>query len=161
MRMQFYTLEKQDIEPLRQYIPSNTADRTGEEGYFTLGAVCFTEEEAKLMGMAQFYVDSAADSDCYAELVYVYVTEEYRRQSVGARMVSKADAILSAEGVGVFMTRFSPDDENRPAGELPGDEKEEFLKECGFIATKEDIAGKSGTAGYAPKEKRFFRFTGR
>ncbi len=157
MRMYIYTLERDDITPLEQYIPEKVLSNIPEEGYYTLGAVCVREGKAVLMGMAQFYVDMSVSEDCYAELIHVFVLDEYRRKSVGTRLVKKADSTLAGEDLQAFMARISAEN----TGELPEADLEAFLKECSFISTHDDIIGISDDGVRDPKQKRFFRFTGR
>jgi len=157
MRMRFYTLEQEDIMLFESPIPNSVSDNISEEGYFTLGAVCYTEDGAKLAGMAQFYIGATADEDCYAELVYVYVMDEYRRRSIGVRLVNMADSILASEDVGVFMTCPDLPDPD----ETSKQDKMKFLTECGFISTRDDIVPGSGEAVRDPGLHRLFRFTGR
>ncbi|MCR5774134.1 MAG: hypothetical protein K6G42_03520 [Lachnospiraceae bacterium] len=157
MRMHFYTLEKEDISPLEPYIPKHVLSNISAEGYYTLGAVCDPDGDRVLMGMLQFYVGMSETEDCYAELIHVFVLDEYRRRAAGVRLVNKADSILSGEDIDIFMVRVSPED----ISDLSEEDLESFLKECGFISTKDDIVGTEDPGSRDPGQKRFFRFTGR
>ena len=160
MKMDIYTLDMTDIKPMERYIPEVIINNVSEDGYYTLGAVCYPDGKAHIFGMAQFYVDSMAGGDCYGELTYVYVEEEYRRQSVGIRLTGKADSLLASEDVDVLMARISAK-EDVLSGEPDADEVSAFLKACGFIATKDDAAPANDGEMSDTGELRFFRFTGR
>ena len=147
MRITICSLKKENLAPLEQHIPEYYMDNVGEEGYYTLGAVCFPDGVPTLIGMSQFYVDSAPDGLMYSELNYVYVLKEYRGQSLGTRLVGMADSILT-DDVDVFMAGVVPGAMGRSAKELSGEAKRSFLKECGFIPIGND-------------HRKFFRFTGR
>ncbi len=157
MRMQIYTLERDDIIPLEQYLPEEVLGHMSEEGYYTLGAYYYPGGGEVLMGMAQFYADQAVSGEYYAELIHVYVMEEYRRKAVGVRLLKKADFILSGGEIGPFIARISPAD----TGELTEAELEAFFKECGFIVTKDDVVGVNDNVTRDPEQKRFFRLVGR
>ena len=160
MKMQIYTLDKSDIMPLARHIPKEVLDNTQKDGFYTLGAVCFPDGKACLSGMIQFYVDQAADGDCYGELTHVYVDEGYRRQSVGIRLTGKADTLLASENVDVFMAKINAKGDVS-SGDLTVDEISAFLKACGFIATKDDVARINDEDMRDTGELKFFRFTGR
>lgn len=149
MNTKIYTLTKADIKPLIKDLPEKVVNNTDEEGYFTLGAVDAGSESSDIRGIAQFFVDQAANKELYARLMYVYVAEEYRRQSVGIRLVGKADSILAAAGdVDVFLAGMNTGAPSVSRSELSEDEQRDFLTECGFISSGDD-------------GKQFFKFTGR
>ncbi len=157
MQIEIYTLEKEDISPLEQYIPKNIVDNISEEGYYTLGAICYPEDDAVLIGMAQFYVDISVSGDYYAELIYVFILDEFRHNSAGVKLVKEADSILSGGAIDVIIARISPED----ISELSEADIGEFLKECGFIYTTDNITGVNDYKARDAGQKRFFKFTGR
>ncbi len=148
MRINIYTLDKENLVYLDKYIPEKIVNNTGEKGYYTLGAVCLNGTSAHLAGVAQFFVDSEKDGTSYAQLIYVYVADRYRRQSLGFRMIDKAGSILTTADVDVFKASVPPESPDETLSNLTGDELKSFLTECGFIT-------------YGEKQNALIRFTGR
>ncbi len=161
MKMQIYTLDKPDIMPLARHIPKEVLNNIQKDGFYTLGAVCYPDGKACLSGMIQFYVDQAADGDCYGELTYVYVDEGYRRQSVGIRLTGKADTLLASEDVRIFTAKIHEKSGHISSDDLPAYEISAYRKACGCIATRGDVARGMDEETRDTGELRFFRFTGR
>ncbi|MBQ9333246.1 MAG: hypothetical protein IJS12_02820 [Lachnospiraceae bacterium] len=149
MKTEIYTLTKDDIKPLLKDLPAKVAENMDREGYYTLGAVDAVSDSSDIRGVVQFLVDQTVNKEVYARLIYVYVPEEYRRRSVGMRLVGKADSILASAGdVDVFLAGTGTGVAASPQPELSEEEQRMFLTECGFISLGDD-------------GKQFFRFTGR
>ncbi len=148
MKIHIYTLDKENLVYLDKYIPEKIINNTGEKGYYTLGAVSVNDTHACLAGVAQFFVDSEKDGSSYAQLIYVYVADRYRRQTLGFRMIDKAGVVLTTADVDVFKASVPPELPDVTGGNLTGEELKSFLVKCGFIT-------------YGEKQNDLIRFTGR
>ena len=125
MRIRLFTLKKDEASLFEDNIPQSVCDRIGQRGYFTLCAADVCNDPA---GLCQFYVGQLYDGRSVAEIVYIYVKEEYRRQGVASRLISGALATMEDSSIGrvaVFLSK----NETEAAG---------FFGSAGFIGLKPD-----------------------
>ena len=140
MRTEIYTLDKDDLSMLSGVLPEYVIERADLPGYFSLGAVANVGGEDTLTGVAQFYININADGECFAEVLFVYVLEEYRRQGVGTKLVERINRILKKSDVKTS-TLLIPEDADEIMGfETGGKDLENFFKECSYISTREEMA---------------------
>jgi len=161
MKMRICRLEKQNMAAFKGHIPPEVRENIDREGYYTLGAVFYPDGKRILAGMIQVFVDATLHSGSYAELIHVYVEEPFRRQSVGLRLVGAVDDVLASASVNVIIARVIPYFSKDTNGSLPKHYKEDFLTECGFLSTTDNMTGLSGEVETDPMESRFIKFTGR
>ena len=147
MRTEIYTLDRDDLTILSDYLPEYVVERSYLPGYFTLGAVGQVDEEDTLLGMTQFYININSDGECFAELVYIYVLEDYRHNGVGTRLIERVNRILKKSDIKTCMLLIPSEDDKLMGYETPGTELENFFKECSFITTKEEAAIWRATIG--------------
>lgn len=125
MRIRLFTLKREEASLFEDDIPESVCERIGQKAYFTLCAADVYNDPA---GMCQFYVGQLSDGRSVAEIVHVYVKEEYRRQGVASRLISGALAAMEDSSIG------------RVAVYLPKNEAEaaSFFGSAGFIGLKPD-----------------------
>ena len=141
MKVGMYTLDADDLEMFRDSLPEYMIDRAYERGFFTIGAVDESEEESgddALIGVAQFYINITPQGECFAELIYVYVKEDARRDGIGTKLIERVNRILKKSGIKVCTLLLDVADDDAGYG-IPVEEIEEFLQMCSFRKTKEDI----------------------
>lgn len=148
MRVALYTLANEDIADLQENY-GEFVSNLGKNNYFSIGAYTESDEEDKLLGVAQFYLNINDDGECYAVLDYIYVNNDIRRQGVGTKLIDKANRVLKMSDVKTSIIDISGN-----LSSLPEDE----ASFCGFLKESGYIAEKSGNTGGA---KRFVRFTGK
>jgi ribosomal protein S18 acetylase RimI-like enzyme len=152
MRIRLFTLKREDASLFEDDIPKSVCDRIGQRAYFTLCAADVYNDPA---GLCQFFVGQLSDGRSIAEIVFVYVKEEYRRQGVASRLISGALATMEDSSIGrvaVFL-------HNNEA------EAESFFSSAGFIGLKPDgnmkeyFDGRYGTEDN-PEHTLLMRFIG-
>ena len=152
MRIRLFTLKREEASLFGEDIPKSVCDRIGQREYFTL---CAADVYNDPVGFCQFYVGQLNDGRSVAEIVYVYVKEEYRRQGVASRLISGALATMEDSSIGrvaVFLLKN--------AHEVSG-----FFGSAGFIrlepdeSMKEYFERRHGTE-YSPGNTLYVRFIG-
>ncbi len=159
MRTEIYTLEKENLDIFEGIIPSEITNNVPEPGYFTIGAVSKVDGEDVLMGLSQFYIDITSEGECFADLMYVYVLDDYREQGIGLKLVEKVNSILKKSDVKSCFTRISKSVKDEAL--LSMDAITSFLKECSFIPTKEVLVGETLPFPDDKDSKKFIRLTRR
>ncbi len=96
MRIDTVTLEKNDIDFFAGRIPPDVIRNTGEDGFFTIGAI---DDAKRLVGMAQFCIGNVEKGHTEAGLYYLYVEIEERKRGVGRTLLSGILSILKKSGV--------------------------------------------------------------
>ena len=150
MRVALYTLAGEDMADLQENY-GEFVSNLGKLNYFSIGAYTYTEseEEDRLAGVVQFYLDIYDDGECYAILDYIYVKDDIRHHGVGTKLIDKANRVLKMSDIKTCIVDLSNNTTSLPEDELSflG-----FLKESGYIAEKSGMTGGG---------KRFVRFTGK
>ena len=127
MRLRFYTLDTGELKNFSKTAGYGIPEHEGEDGYFSIGSASNPEDEDGLAGVAQFHLDVDEAGECYGILDYIFVEEEYRRLGIGVKLANKLSRILKQSGIKRCLAKI-PDDQA---------DIESFLKECGFLPTKE------------------------
>ena len=96
MRIDTVTLEKDDMDFFAGRIPTEVTRNTGEDGYYTIGAV---DEGKNLLGVAQFCVGVGERGHTEAGLYYIYVEKGKRKRGVGRTLLSDVLSILKKSGI--------------------------------------------------------------
>ncbi len=96
MRIATATLEKEDMKFFSEWIPPEVIRNTGEEGYYTIGAI---DEAKNLLGVAQFCVGVGEKGHTESGLYYIYVTEKQRKRGVGRTLLSDVLSVLKKSGI--------------------------------------------------------------
>ncbi len=166
MRTDIYTLDRDDLTTMSDVLPEYVIERAKLPGYFSLGAVGKVDDDENLLGMAQFYINITSEGECFAQLVYIYVLEEYRHRGVASKLIERVNRILKKSDVKTCIT-YVPDKDVKIYGqEISAADLENFFKECSFISTKEssvvwwsDLGQLSGaiTEGSLPNSIRFLK----
>lgn len=138
MRTEIYTLDKNDLETLRGIVPDYVVDRADVKGYFTLGAVKKGNEDEGILGVAQFYVNITPKGECFAEIIYVFVEEEYRRQGMGTKLVERISRVLKKSSINTATFIIPEPIDGRLEYEVSAKEIAAFFKECGYTNAKEE-----------------------
>ena len=138
MRIDIYTLAKEDLEKMRAVLPDYVLKKTEHSGCFTLGAVIQEKGKDVLAGMCQFFVNLTPTGTPLAELVYVYVYEGYRRTGIGTRLLEKMARILEKSGVRTSVSLLLMEEAKTLGYSFSEKELEKFLKEGGYLPAKED-----------------------
>ena len=167
MRTGIFTLDKTHLEMMNTQLPDYVVDRAADMGYFTIGAVVTEDDEEMLVGAAQFYINITEEGECFAEIIYVYVREDYRREGIGAKLLERVSRILKKSGVNTSMTLIPASVRSTLQYELSPEEIESFFKDSSYIAMSEGMAAYSSVLfDVFPKldenqVKRFVRLTNR
>ena len=140
MRTEIYTLDRDDLSMLSGVLPEYVIERANLPGYFSLGAVANVGGEDTLTGVAQFYININTDGECFAEILFIYVLEEYRRQGVGTKLIERINRILKKSDVKTCALLIPEAADELMGYESGGQELEYFFKECSYISTKEEMA---------------------
>ena len=166
MRTEIYTLDQEDLSLLRDEIPDYVINRSSEPGFFTLGAVGKADDEDGIIGVAQFYINITEEGECFSELIYVYVNEEYRRNGIGTKLLERVSRILKKSDIKTS-TFIVPDPlDDRLGYEISMDDLGKFFGECSYLKSKDDNKLLITTMddlfeNISKKRIRFARLTGR
>ena len=95
MRYGLFTISRRDIEDFKELLPDYVFANCKNKGIFMLGA---TDEEMRLMGLTQFFVGMLENGEAIADIVYVYVFDEYRKLGVASRMIREVHKIMKKSG---------------------------------------------------------------
>ena len=95
MRYGMYTLSRQDVEKFKDALPGYVLANCGRKGVFVIGA---SDKDGQVIGMAQFYVGMLPGNDAVADIVYVYVADEYRGNGVASKMIAEVHKIMKKSG---------------------------------------------------------------
>ena len=160
MRIGIYTLDKDDLNTMADFLPDFVVERAQKPGYFSLGAVGKVDDEDRIVGAAQFYIDINASGECFAYLIYVYVMEDFRRDGIGTKLVDKIGSILKKSDIKMCVVRLPDKKDVFLYKKTPKPDIESFLKACDFITTKEEIVGET-LPDTTDKHTKFVRLTSR
>ncbi len=160
MRTGIYTLDKEDLETMKDILPDFVIERSHEPGYFSLGAVGKVDGEDVIVGVAQFYIDINASGECFAYLIYSYVIDEFRRDGIGTKLIDKIGSILKKSDIRMCVARLPIKKDVFLYSITPKENVEDFIKACDFIATKEEIVGET-LPDSTDKNTKYVRLTGR
>ena len=167
MRTELYTLDREDLAILEGEVPDYVINRAHDPGYFTLGAVVSDGDEETVVGIAQFFINITPEGECFSEMIYVYVTEKYRHQGIGTKMVERVSRVLKKSSVKTS-TFILPDTIDERLGyEADANVITKFFKECDYITAKDEkdvwitVMGEIIPGIEKRKVTRFVRFTGR
>ncbi len=160
MRVGIYTLDRDDLETMADFLPDFVVERSHEPGYFSLGAVGKNDGEDVIVGVAQFYIDINASGECFSYLIYIYVMEDYRRDGVGIKLINKIGSILKKSDIKMCVARLPIKKDVFLYQLTAKEEVESFIKACDFIATKEEIVGET-LPDSSDKNTKYIRLTGR
>lgn len=132
------SLNRYSILGFFELVPEPVIKAGRGEGFFPIGIVSTEGNEESLLGMAVFFVNSTPNRRGYAELVYIYVIEEYRRQGLGQQLIEGMDDILKKSGLKFSLAILPPMDET--VGILQDISVEDlklFLISCGYVPSDE------------------------
>lgn len=160
MRIGIYTLDKDDLNTMADFLPDFVVERAQKPGYFSLGAVGKVDDEDRIVGAAQFYIDINASGECFAYLIYVYVMEDFRRDGIGTKLVDKIGSILKKSDIKMCVACLPNKKDVFLYSITPKAEVESFIKECDFMVTKEEIVGETFT-DMTENSTKYVRLTGR
>ncbi|WP_024867005.1 hypothetical protein [Butyrivibrio sp. FCS014] len=134
-----YSIDEAPLEGSFAGIPDFVFKNVGQEGYFTLLSVDSEDgKEDDFVGIAQFYVGMTSRGLYYAELVYIYVTEGFRHNEEGLRLVRQITQILKSQDVDVILTDIPYNEDEEIISDLEENEIVLFFRECGFIPALDD-----------------------
>ena len=160
MRIGIYTLDKEDMEAVAQFLPDYVVERAHEPGYFSLGAVAKVDGEDRIVGISQFYIDINSSGECFSFLIYNYVMEDFRRNGVGTKLIDKIGSILKKSDIKMCVACLPNKKDVFLYSITPKAEVESFIKECDFMVTKEEIVGETLT-DMTENSTKYVRLTGR
>ena len=133
-----YSLKASPTEGSFNMIPEFVGNNIGKEGYFTLLSVDQEDgREDEFVGIAQFRVNMTVKEMYIAELVYIYVTRNYRFMDAGFKLVQKINEILKSQEVDVIATSIPYNEKGEVISDITEQEIEHFFKECGFITVQD------------------------
>ncbi|MCR5452836.1 MAG: GNAT family N-acetyltransferase [Lachnospiraceae bacterium] len=135
MKVGLYTLAKNDVEIFKGIVPDEVIENTGKTGYFVLGAV---DEEYKVIGITQFYINMLTDEECDAQFVYLYVTDEYRNEGIASQMIEKVHRILRKSDISKSLVLLSKEENTEGNGLIVSEDKEEIFEKNGYIFMRVD-----------------------
>ena len=124
MRVVFYTLSRDDMSTFEGKIPGDVIEKTGEEGFYTIGGA---DKEGRLIGFTQFYIGNTDKGIPCGDIRYIFVEHDRQRKGAGTKMLSKVHSILGKSGVNKCLVFLSKKD----ACEV-------FFKVNGYLFTKND-----------------------
>ena len=127
------SLNRYSILAFHDLVPEYALLLGRKEGSFALGLVTKGEQSESLIGMVVFHVSSTARRIGYAEVVYVYIIEEYRRQGLGAKLLRGTDVILRKSGVHFIMAHLPSGEENGFGYNLPAKGLRRFFIAGGYV----------------------------
>jgi GNAT superfamily N-acetyltransferase len=96
MKCGMFTLAKSDIGMFADEIPQYVLENCDKKGTFLLGAA---DGDSNLLGFTQFFVGVLESGEIIADIVYVFVNEDYRQQGVASKMLNKVHNILKKSNV--------------------------------------------------------------
>lgn len=138
MKVDFYTLTEETLRKMSGELPEYVIKRAEQQGCFTLGAAVKNgEERGILIGMCQFLVNKVTDTEIVAELAYIYVYEEYRREGVGLMLLDKMSSILKNSDIKRSLTILVSEEAESLGYEFSENDLEEFLREGDYMPTNE------------------------
>lgn len=137
MKTEICTLDSEDLRTLGSAIPKYVIDRADEDGYYTIGIV-EKKTDDPILGIAQFFVNITPTGECFGELIYVYMAEQYRKQGMAARMLDHAAGILKRSGISVFTFIIPNPVSKKLEYVLTVRDMEAFFGKCGFFKVKPD-----------------------
>ncbi len=132
MEIKLYTLRKKDLELFDSVLPDYVYELSDRKNYFTLGATGEDQGKENLLGMAQFRTAVTEDGSLYAEIVYVYVFDEFRRKSVGSVLTDRIIRLTTEAGVGTLTALFPSENDGELTTEIPVEEIGAFFDNLGF-----------------------------
>ena len=138
MRIEICTLDSEDLKTLGSAIPTYVIERADEDGYYTIGIVKKKTDDP-ILGIAQFFVNITRTGECFGELIYIYMTEKYRKQGMGGRMLDHAAGILKRSGISIFTFLLPYPADKKLAYPMSQKETESFFGSCGFFKVKPDL----------------------
>ena len=136
MKTAIKSLNRYSILGFYDLIPEPVIKAGRGEGFFPIGIVSREGDEESLLGMAVFFVSSTANRRGYAELIYIYVIEEYRRQGLGQKLMEGMEDILKKSGL-KFSLAILPPSETGILRDISSEQLKLFLISCGFVPTGE------------------------
>ncbi len=139
MKINLYTLKKPQVELFGISVPEFVYAKTQEDGFYTIGAVKEEEEECTLLGMVQFHTNVTRDGRYFVEVVYVYVTDEFRRDGIGSKLMDRVRKITKNCDVETMTALLPADDESDMDIESPVEEVGEFLDMLGFSKVESNL----------------------
>ena len=131
------SLNRYSILGFYELVPEPVIKAGRGESFFPIGIVSREGNEESLLGMAVFFVNSTPNRRGYAELIYVYVIEEYRRQGLGMKLMEGMDDILKKSGLKFSLAVLPPSGEDGILQGISSEELKLFLIYCGYIPTEE------------------------
>ncbi len=131
------SLNRYSILGFYELVPEAVIKAGRGGSFFPIGIVSREGNEESLLGMAVFFVSSTPNHRGYAELVYVYVIEGYRRQGLGQKLMEGMDDILKKSGLKFSLAVLPPTEEEGILQDISSDELKLFLISCGYVPTEE------------------------
>ena len=137
MRIGIYTLGKKDIKKMEEQLPMYVMKKSRRMGCFSLGAVVHDGATDFLVGMCQFMISMVTEDKVIAELSYIYVHDDYRREGIGLALIDKMTSILQKSSVDSSMAILLTDEAERLGYGFSVEEIDEFLREGGYRPSKD------------------------
>ena len=134
MKIEVFSLDPGHLLNFRGRIPTNIFDNSERDGFYTVGAVVNESGEVSLIGLAQFFVDMNRSGECYAELVHIYVFDEYRRKGAGTGLTDKIMSIIGKSGMKKCIAKVPAEGDERL--KISPKDLEAFLIESDFLFAK-------------------------
>ncbi len=149
------SLNRYSILGFYELVPEPVIKAGRGGSFFPIGIVSREGNEGSLLGMAVFFVNSTPNRRGYAELIYVYVIEEYRRQGLGQKLMEGMDDILKKSGLKFSLVLLPPPDSDGILQDISAEELKLFLISCGYIPTEERQYFREGKLEYLFTEVDF------
>ena len=90
-----YTLDRSSVERFRGVLPEYVLANCGKNGVFVVGE---TAKDGRIIGLTQFFVRLLPGDNAIADIVYVYVVDEFRGNGVASRMIAEVHEIMKKSG---------------------------------------------------------------
>lgn len=131
------SLNRYSILAFHGLVPEYVIKIGRRDGYYALGMIDREGGKETLIGMSVFYVSSTSGKVGYAEVVYVYMIEEYRRQGQGNKLLRGVDYILRKSGVKYILALLPSAEDNGFGYAMTENELNMFIIAGGFIPAED------------------------
>ncbi len=140
--IKIYSLKETSSNSSFNMVPEYVVSNIGKEGYYTLLATDQKDEDEAFVGIVQFSVNIGGRGNFFAELLYIYVAENYRLMDTGYKLIQKANDILRDQEVDVITATIPYNEKGEVISDISEQEIGIFFRECGFLTAEQD-SGKS------------------
>ncbi|MCR5452209.1 MAG: GNAT family N-acetyltransferase [Lachnospiraceae bacterium] len=137
MKVELYTLKKDDVECFSSSLPKDVYENTDKDGFFAIGAVGTREKQSVPVGIIQFHTNITSDEQFFVEITYLYIAEDYRRDGIGSTLIDSVRNINKNSAVDILTALIPTEDINENNMDITVKEFGEFFDMQGF--SKEDV----------------------